>query len=89
MDWFSLWFNGAYMTVQGLLQVYFSGWITGKRPQARHVALYPPNGSLCRIRAWIRIYGCCFGPGYSFLLWSFTYSAAITGIQRPCLFRSK
>ena len=41
MDWFSLWFNGAYMTVQGLRQVYFSGWITGKRPQARHVALYP------------------------------------------------
>ena len=66
MDWFSLWFNGAYMAVQGFLQVCFSGWITGKRPQARHVALYLfllsagaflPSGFLAAGAGLLSLYG--------------------------------
>ena len=66
MDWFSLWFNGAYMAVQGFLHVCFSGWITGKRPQARHVALYLfllsagaflPSGFLAAGAGLLSLYG--------------------------------
>ena len=66
MDWFSLWFNGVNIAVQGLLQVSFSGRITGKRPQARHVALYLfllsagaflPSGFLAAGAGLLSLYG--------------------------------